>query len=96
MDTGIGRVIFPDRTVIIIETDAVEDNKAAAFERITGHERFGKIVQSGAIDDDPRLAHGIDQRPSRRVSHDIGRAAFGAVHECLADIAITPRVCLLS
>ncbi len=83
----IGRFIFPDRSVIVIEADAVQDNEPAAVQRIAGHEGFGQVVQGGAVDDDPRLADGIDQGPSGSIAHDIGRAALGAVHECLADIA---------
>ncbi len=56
--------------------------------RIARHEGLGKKIKAGAVDDHPGSADGIDKRSSRRIAHHIDAAAFGAIHERLAHIAV--------
>ena len=68
---GIRRFLLTDRPVIVIETDAVQNDKPAAVQRIAGHKGFSQVIKRRAVDDHARLADGIDQRPSRSIAHDI-------------------------
>ena len=56
--------------------------------RVAGHEGFGEEVEAGAIDDHAGFADGIDERPAGGVAEHINRAAFGAVQESLAHVAV--------
>ena len=73
-----------DHAAARVELDAVEDDEAAAGQRIAGHERFRQEVQAGAVDHHARAAHGVDQRPAGGVAQDVDLAALGAIHEGLA------------
>ena len=77
-----------ERLAVRVETQSVEDDEAAAVQRVAGHERFRQVVQAGAVDDHPRLAHGVDERSSGGVAEDVDVSALGAVHERLADVAV--------
>ena len=44
------RFILPDLTVIVLEADAVQDDRPTVVQRIAGHQGFGQLVQSVAVD----------------------------------------------
>ena len=79
----------------LVELHAVEDDEAAAVERVAGHERLGEEVEAGAVDDDARPADGVDQRPAGGVAEDVDVAALGAVQERLADVAVDDELAAL-
>ncbi len=78
-----------------VERDAVEDDEAAAVERVAGHERLGQEVQARAVDDHARPADGVDQRPAGGVAQHVDLAALGAVHERLAHVAVDDQLAAL-
>ena len=80
---------------VIIEFDAVQDHETAAVVRVAGHEGLGQKVEAGAVDDHLGSADGVDERPSGRVAQHIDSAAFGAVHERLAHVAVDDHFPLL-
>src|SRR5262249_55421075 len=73
---------------LFIASNSIEDHKTAALQRIARHKRFAQVIQARSVNDNARTANGVDERTSRRIAHDKGFAAFGAVEEGLADIAV--------
>ncbi len=72
----------------VVKRKAVDDGESAAVERVSGHEAFGKVIQTCSVYHHAWFSDRVDERSSRRVAHDVSFGAFRAVHEGLPDAAV--------
>lgn len=76
---------------VVVEVDAVEDDKATIVVWVAGHEGFGEVVEASAVDDEAWLTDSVDEGAAGGVAEDVGLPPFGGIAKGLADVTIDDK-----